>query len=312
LIEDEFLKNDQADYVDTLATISALRFHGSEEKIIPRDRLVAAVRTLLDRPKMADMVIPDLARWEDWSVMEKLVDLFKNSTEETIWVRVPVIQYLQVCPKPEAKKYIEELRKIDPDAVARAALFNEIDLDDEADEEGDKPKQGEGDAGKDGAKKDGKDGDLLLTAELQVPSVPTSTTATIAAVQDPPTPDTAPALVTVEQKLLRVPFEPEANLNPNLPEPSPGTTVEQGMSVAGPVSPETETLTSLAAAPVIPVDIGMIDVPGATNLPIATASPAATSNFHLWRAIVLPVFCGCLLFALLWSVINGWFERLIF
>jgi len=84
------------------------------------------------------------------------------------------------------------------------------------------------------------------------------------------------------------------------------------MSVAGPVSPETETLTSLAAAPVIPVDIGMIDVPGATNLPIASASPAATSNFHLWRAIVLPVFCGCLLFALLWSVINGWFERLIF
>lgn len=317
LIEDEFLKNDQADYVDTLATISALRFHGSEEKIIPRDRLVAAVRTLLDRPKMADMVIPDLARWEDWSVMEKLVDLFKNSTEETIWVRVPVIQYLQVCPKPEAKKYIEELRKIDPDAVARAALFNEIDLDDEADEEGDEPKQGEGDSGKDGAKKAGKDGDLLLTAEVQVPSIPTSTaptstTATSAPVQDPPPPETAPPLVTVEQKLLRVPFDPAANLNANLPEPPPGTTVEQRVSVAGTVSPETETLTSMASAPVIPVDIGMIDVPGATNLPIASASPSANSNFHLWRAIVLPVFCGCLLFALLWSVINGWFERLIF
>lgn len=322
LIEDEFLKNDQADYVDTLATISALRFHGSEEKIIPRERLVAAVRTLLDRPKMADMVIPDLARWEDWSVMEKLVDLFKNSTEETIWVRVPVIQYLQVCPKPDAKKYIEELRKIDPDAVARAALFNEIDLDDEADEEGDKPKHGESDPGKDGAKKDGKDGDLSSRDELDVPfelssttptsTTPTSTTTTSIGAQDPPASDNAPALGPVEQKLMRVPFDPAANLNPDLPEPSPGSTVEEGVSIAGPVSPETETLTSLATAPVIPVDIGLIDVPGATNLPIASASPAATSNFHLWRVIVLPVFCGCLLFALLWSVINGWFERLIF
>ena len=307
LIEDEFLKNDQADYVDTLATISALRFHGSEEKIIPRDRLVAAVRTLLDRPKMADMVIPDLARWEDWSVMEKLVELFKNSTEETIWVRVPVIQYLQVCPKPEAKKYIEELRKIDPDAVARAALFNEIDLDDEADEEAEKPKQGEGDSGKDGAQTGGKDGERLLSDDLEVLSVPTSTAA-----QDPPASDSAPALGAVEQKLMRVPFDPAVNLNPNLPELPAGTTVEKGVSVAGPVSPETETLTSLAPAPVIPVDIGMIDVPGATNLPIAAASPAAPIKFQLWRAIVLPVFCGCLLFALLWSVINGWFERLIF
>lgn len=312
LIEDEFLKNDQADYVDTLATISALRFHGSEEKIIPRDRLVAAVRTLLDRPKMADMVIPDLARWEDWSVMEKLVELFKKSTEETIWVRVPVIQYLQVCPKPEAKKYIEELRKIDPDAVARAALFNEIDLDDEADEEGDKPKQGEGDSGKGGAKSGGKDGNPALAADPDVPPVLSSTTPTSITAQDTPTSDNAPSLVTVEQKLLRVPFDPSANLNPNLPEPPPGTTVEKGVSVAGIVAPETETLTSLAAVPVIPVDIGMVDVPGATNLPIASTSPAAASNFHLWRAIVVPVFCGCLLFALLWSVINGWFERLIF
>ena len=314
LIEDEFLKNDQADYVDTLATISALRFHGSEEKIIPRDRLVAAVRTLLDRPKMADMVIPDLARWEDWSVMEKLVELFKNSTEETIWVRVPVIQYLQVCPKPEAKKYIEELRKIDPDAVARAALFNEIDLDDAADEEGDKPKQGEGDPGKDGAKTGGKDGNPLLSAETDALALPINTASlpTSTAVQDAPASDAAPALGAVEQKLLRVPFDPAVNLNPNLPELPAGTTVEKGVSVAGPVFPKTETLTSLAAAPVIPVDIGMIDVPGATNLPIASAAPAEPIKFQLWRAIVLPVFCGCLLFALLWSVINGWFERLIF
>jgi hypothetical protein len=72
---------------------------------------------------LADLVIPDLARWEDWSQIERLVRLFKEADEESSWVRVPVVNYLLVCPKPEAKQYIKELEKIDPDAVKRARIF---------------------------------------------------------------------------------------------------------------------------------------------------------------------------------------------
>lgn len=60
LVEELFLKNKDAEYTDTYATIMALRFHGTEEKIIPKDRLLAAIRTMLDRPQLADLVIPDL------------------------------------------------------------------------------------------------------------------------------------------------------------------------------------------------------------------------------------------------------------
>jgi hypothetical protein len=68
-------------------------------------------------------VIPDLARWQDWSVMDRLVKLFKNADDDSIWVRVPVINYLRACPLPEAKQHIEELAKIDPEAVKRASQF---------------------------------------------------------------------------------------------------------------------------------------------------------------------------------------------
>ncbi len=104
LVEDLFLKNKDAEYTDTYATIMALRFHGTEEKIIPRDRLLEGLRLMLDRPQLADLVIPDLARWEDWSVMDRLVELFKNSDDESSWVRVPVVNYLRACPLPEAKE----------------------------------------------------------------------------------------------------------------------------------------------------------------------------------------------------------------
>ncbi|REK07183.1 MAG: hypothetical protein DWQ37_21785, partial [Planctomycetota bacterium] len=95
LVEELFLKNEDAEYTDTYATIMALRFHGTEEDIIPRERLLVGLRMMLDRPKLADLVIPDLARWEDWSVVDRLVELFKTSDEESSWVRVPVINYLR-------------------------------------------------------------------------------------------------------------------------------------------------------------------------------------------------------------------------
>jgi hypothetical protein len=123
LVEELFLKNQKAEYTDTYATIMALRFHGQETTIIPRDRLSASLRLMLDRPQLADLVIPDLARWEDWTVIDRLVELFKTANDESIWVRVPVINYLRACPLPEAKTQIEELAKIDPDAVKRASNF---------------------------------------------------------------------------------------------------------------------------------------------------------------------------------------------
>jgi hypothetical protein len=123
LIEDLFLKNHQAEYADTYAAIMALRFHGTETEMIPRSRILEGLRTILDRPQLADLVIPDLARWEDWSQIERLVRLFKEADEKSSWVRVPVVNYLQACPKPEAQEYIKELEKIDPEAVKRARVF---------------------------------------------------------------------------------------------------------------------------------------------------------------------------------------------
>lgn len=123
LIEDQFFRRKEAEFTDTYAAIVALRFHGQEETIVPKERLVQAFRLMLDRPNYADLVIPDLARWEDWQSMERLVTLFKEADDDSSWVRVPVVQFLRQCPLPEAKERIAELEKIDPDAVKRANSF---------------------------------------------------------------------------------------------------------------------------------------------------------------------------------------------
>jgi len=75
---------------------------------------------MLERPDLADLIIPDLARYEDWSQADKLFTLYKSSDEKSSWVRVPVITYLRVCPLPKAKELLQECERIDPKAFERA------------------------------------------------------------------------------------------------------------------------------------------------------------------------------------------------
>jgi hypothetical protein len=122
LVEVLFLKDDQAEYINTYSAIAALRFVGDESDVVPKARLLESLRCVLDRPKLADLVIPDLARWNDWSVIDKLVQLFRDADEQSLWVRVSVVKYLRACPRKEAKKYLEELAEIDPESVVLANL----------------------------------------------------------------------------------------------------------------------------------------------------------------------------------------------
>ena len=123
LIKKEFFDNEKSQYADIYSAVMALRFHGTEANVLPKSAITAAMHRLLERPDLADLVIPDLARWSDWSQVDKLGELFEKATDDNNWVRVPVINYLRACPLPEAKDMLIKLEKIDPSAVKRAKTF---------------------------------------------------------------------------------------------------------------------------------------------------------------------------------------------
>ncbi|MHB0958409.1 MAG: hypothetical protein ACYC0X_17365 [Pirellulaceae bacterium] len=127
LIEELFLKGTGGtasdNYPDVYAAIMALRFHGTEGDVIPRARVLQAFSLVLDNPQMADLVIPDLARWQDWSQLERLIEMFKSANTKTSYVRMPIINYVRTCPLPAAQQALEEFRQIDPEAVKRSMTF---------------------------------------------------------------------------------------------------------------------------------------------------------------------------------------------
>ncbi len=116
-----FLANRKTPYPDLYCATLALRLLGQEEsKKVSRKRILRSFHYLLDRPEYADLVIPDLARWNDWSVMDRLVELFKGRADDTAWVRMPVVLYLKACPLPRARLQLAELSKIDAEVIQRA------------------------------------------------------------------------------------------------------------------------------------------------------------------------------------------------
>lgn len=126
LIDERFLKDPSVDYTYIYSTIMALRFHGDQETgAVPRDRLLQSIRLLLENKDFADQVVLDLSRWEDWSVLDQLVEMFKTADENS-YIRQPVVTYLTVASEQsgdvgtKAAAALEELEEFDPETVKQA------------------------------------------------------------------------------------------------------------------------------------------------------------------------------------------------
>ncbi|MEM9657028.1 MAG: hypothetical protein AAF961_01585 [Planctomycetota bacterium] len=117
-----YLGNPEADYRQLYSAIMALRVLGEETDVLPREDLIESMRLALDHPELADQVVPDLARWEDWDVMPRLVEMFKESPADD-WIRGPVVSYLLVAAEQPgevgvgANAALQELEKLDPNTV---------------------------------------------------------------------------------------------------------------------------------------------------------------------------------------------------
>lgn len=122
-LQDRFFTKENKDFAQIHYAVMAVRIAEESGNIKPVEA-APAFRTLLANPEMADQVVLDLARWEDWSVIDRLVELFINVDPEKDYIRGPVFRYLDRCPLPEAKQQLTRLKTMDPEAAKRALAFS--------------------------------------------------------------------------------------------------------------------------------------------------------------------------------------------
>lgn len=101
-VERLFLVNRERHSSERFAAISALRIHAEDFEAFDSLRICRAMAHLLTQPGYADMVIPDLARLKDWTHVATVKEVFRETSSSHEAARIPIINYLRVCPLPEA------------------------------------------------------------------------------------------------------------------------------------------------------------------------------------------------------------------
>ncbi len=140
LIVEEKLVNPDAPFSETYAAMQALRFMWTyAQDAIPKDQLVAAMRQMLDRPELADLIISDLARWEDWTVVDKLYEMYDSEGFSEPAIKRAIIRYFLLAEHagtaavtegdsmPEyarkASQYLQIITETDPRTVENAKRY---------------------------------------------------------------------------------------------------------------------------------------------------------------------------------------------
>ena len=300
VIQREFFEKKDCEFTYTMLAMQALRFHAEETDVIPKQRIVEAARTILDNSEARDLVIPDLARWEDWTVMDKLVKIFKESTDDDSWIRVPIATYLMTCPLPEAKNHLAELEKMDKSSIERAKFLGGIDFDDFDDDDEDEDEE---ETESQPVEKAESDVNLISpVGSTQFVSLPSQFPAEDPALSEEPLTVTRHTVRRVEQ-----PATAKATAQATAKATAKADSSSEGEETLANSSEQTFVSTK-SSQPV------QSQTQVASQIPVVTpAKPvvAVTPNLT-WQIILVPMGVSVVLFVLLWSVLSGWFERLIF
>ena len=120
LVETHYLANRRAADGDVRHAMAALRFYHEYGRDIPTARLQSALRTVLARPEFAAAAVTDLARWQDWSALARIVALYVKPGYADPTIRRAIVGYLLACPERQAREALARLRLVDPQGVAAA------------------------------------------------------------------------------------------------------------------------------------------------------------------------------------------------
>jgi hypothetical protein len=134
LLEREKLSDATETFSEQMACAQMLRFLWTygKDRFTP-ERIRGAMRRLIDNPKIADLVVTDLARWEDWESMPRLIELYGQPGYDPPHVRRKFIHFMwaavdsvpkDAATQPDyartAEEFVAKIEAEDPEIVKQA------------------------------------------------------------------------------------------------------------------------------------------------------------------------------------------------
>jgi hypothetical protein len=99
--------------------LKALRFLGRERPdVLPRAQLIEASCLMLEQPDIADLIIEDMRRLAEGSILDRVLSLYGKKEFDIPIIRRAIIRFaLTLSKNPKAAQFVEERRAEDPEGV---------------------------------------------------------------------------------------------------------------------------------------------------------------------------------------------------
>jgi hypothetical protein len=111
------LKDEKRSFTVRYAVIRMLRFYHSWKPDDSREQVMKGMATVLSRYDVADIAVEDLRRWKEWDLTPDVLALYVKKGYDAPLMQQALVRYALSCPKDEAKKFIEGVRRKDPELV---------------------------------------------------------------------------------------------------------------------------------------------------------------------------------------------------
>jgi hypothetical protein len=105
-------------FPDRFAVLRTLRFYHAWKPEETRRDVLRGLGVLLDQGDIADMAVEDLRRWQMWDLTDRVLAQFGKQSHAAPIMRRAIVRYALSCPRPEAARFVAELRRQDADLVA--------------------------------------------------------------------------------------------------------------------------------------------------------------------------------------------------
>ena len=122
------LKDPKKEFMVRYAALRAVRFlWNSRPDLVLEKELEKGVSALLDQSDIADLAIEDLRLHKCWDEADHVFGLYSKKSHDIPIVHRYIVRYALSCPEPEAAKFVDGVRKKEPDLVKDIEEFLKLE-----------------------------------------------------------------------------------------------------------------------------------------------------------------------------------------
>jgi hypothetical protein len=111
------LRDRQRSFVERYAVLRTLNFYYNWKPDDSRRPVLRGLGIALAQGDIADVAVEDLRRWKLWDLTSDVLAQFDKESHAAPIVRRAIVRYAVSCPRKEAIRFLDALRKQDPEMV---------------------------------------------------------------------------------------------------------------------------------------------------------------------------------------------------